>query len=209
MLLVSCVSANIGRSFPTAGLAGLEAGVTTKAQVIAQFGPPYERIDPANWRVVHFGDDETALIWRYAYDEGNLFQESSRSLQTEFNQAGLLVNYLYLSNFPVDSPTNNHAKSANFDIFAVRTKIIPRRTLEAEVVSLMGANHLTLQFNKPGVALRWYYTYSEQSRTERTIVLGQSIPKTNSKWLVIDLDAQGTVQHVEGASDFPEDVARK
>jgi hypothetical protein len=209
MLLVSCVSASVGRSFPTAGVAGLEVGVTTKTQVIQQFGPPYERIDPANWRIVHFGDDETALIWRYAYDYGNRFQESSRSLQTEFNQAGLLVDYLYISNFQVDSTTNNPAKAANFDIFAVRTKIIPGRTLQAEVVSLMGANHMTLQFNKPGVALRWYYAYSEQSRTEKTMFLGQSIPKINNKWLVIDFDAQGTVQRVGGASDFPEDVAHK
>jgi hypothetical protein len=39
--------------------------------------------------------------------------------------------------------------------------------------------------------------------------LGQSIRKINNKWLVIDFDAQGTVQHVGGASDFPEDVAHK
>lgn len=159
--------------------------------------------------MVHFGDEETTLIWRYDYDYANLVQESRRSLQTEFNRAGLLVDYLYISNFPEDRTTTNPASAANFDIFAVRTNIVPGRTLQAEVVSLMGANHMTLPFHKPGVALRWYYAYSEQSKTEKTVVVGQSVPTIHAKWLVVDFDAQGTVQHVGGASDFLEDVARK
>jgi hypothetical protein len=82
MLLASCISASVGRSFPSASVAGLEVGTTTKAQVLQQFGPPYERIDTANWRIMHFGDDETALILRYVYSHANLFQGADRSLQT-------------------------------------------------------------------------------------------------------------------------------
>jgi outer membrane protein assembly factor BamE (lipoprotein component of BamABCDE complex) len=197
MLLASCISASVGRNFPSASLARLEVGTTTKAEVIQQFGPPFEHIDPVNWRIVHFGDDETALIWRYVYGQANLFQGADRSLQTEFNNAGLLVDYLYISNFREDG-TANSAKETNFDIFAVRTQIIPGRTLKAEVISLMSTNYIVLQFNKPGISQRWYYAYS-----------AQTIPKTHSKWLVIDFDAKGIVQHVGGESDFPEDVARK
>jgi outer membrane protein assembly factor BamE (lipoprotein component of BamABCDE complex) len=207
MLLASCISASVGRSFPSAGVTGLEVGVTTKAQVLQQFGPPYERIDPVNWRIMRFGDDETALVLRYVYSQANLFQGADRSLQTEFNHAGLLVDYVYISNFREDR-TTKPTKKTNFDIFAARSKIIPGKALKVDVVSLMGTNYMVLQFNKPGVAQRWYYACSEQSKTEKTIALGQTIPITHNKWLVIDFDAQGTVQHVGGESDFPEDVAR-
>jgi outer membrane protein assembly factor BamE (lipoprotein component of BamABCDE complex) len=208
-LLTSCISTSVGRNFPSASIAGLEVGSTTREQVIQKFGPPYERIDPANLRIVHFGDDETAVILRYAYGHADmfLFDGAGRSLQTEFNHAGLLVDYLYVSNFQEDR-TANPAKETNFDIFAARIQIIPGRTLQAGVISLMGANYRVLPFNKPGIAQRWYYAYSEQSRTEKTMAFGQTIPKTHSKWLAIDFDAQGTVQHVGGESDFPEDVAR-
>jgi outer membrane protein assembly factor BamE (lipoprotein component of BamABCDE complex) len=208
MLLASCISASVGRSFPSASVAGLEVGTTTKAQVLQQFGPPYERIDTANWRIMHFGDDETALILRYVYSHANLFQGADRSLQTEFNHAGLLVDYVYISNFREDR-TTKPAKETNFDIFAARSQIIPGKTLKADVVSLMGTNYIVLPFNKPGAAQRWYYAFSEQSKTEKTTVFGQTIPITHSKWLVIDFDAQGTVQHLGGESDFPEDVVRK
>jgi outer membrane protein assembly factor BamE (lipoprotein component of BamABCDE complex) len=186
-------------------VAGLEVGATTKSQILQKFGPPYERIDPANWRVAHFGDDKTALILRYFYGEADLFQGANRSLQTEFNDAGLLVDYLYISNFQEDR-TAKPTKETNFDIFVARSHIIPSKTLKTEVVSMMGTNYMVLQFNKPGVAQRWYYAYSAQSRTETTIALGQTIPIMHSKWLVIDFDAQGTVQHVRGESDFPDDI---
>ena len=69
------------------------------------------------------------------------------------------------------------------------------RTVKAEVSSLLGTNYDVLPFKKQGVAQRWYYAYSEKSR--------------HSRWLAIDFDAKGTIQHIRGESDFPEDVNKR
>ena len=202
LLLTSCVSASVGRSFPAAGVSQLVVGTTTKAQVIQIFGPPYEHIDAHNWPVLHFGDDETSVILRYVYGQAYLFEAADQSLQLEFNDAGQLVDYHYLSNFSEDK-TASHAKETNFDILAARTQIIPGKTIAAEVVSLVGTNYTVLPFNKPGVASRWYFAYSGKSTTP-----GQGVSITHSKWLIVDFDAQGTVQHIRGASDFLQDLGR-
>jgi len=210
LLLTSCFSGSVGRNFLPANVTRLVIGTTTKAEILDQYGPPYERIDPANWPAMHFGDDETAVILRYVYGHADLFlfDGADRFLQVEFNHSGRLVDYVYISNFSEDR-TGPSVCNKNFDVFSARTNIIPGTTFKAGVLALMGANHRVLPFNKPGIAQRWYYTYAEQSKTENTVSFGQTVPKTNEKWLAVDFDAQGMVRHVQGGSDFPEDVARK
>jgi outer membrane protein assembly factor BamE (lipoprotein component of BamABCDE complex) len=146
------------------------------------------------------------VILRYSYGHANLLQASGRSLQMEFNHDGLLVDYLYTSTFREDR-TPASVKDTDFGILAARRQLIPGQTRKAEVAILLGTNYDVLPFNKPGVDQRWYYSHSQKSKTETTTAYGQTIPKTHSKWLAIDFDTRGIVQHISGESDFAEDLS--
>ena len=209
-MLTSCASVDVGRSFPSVNIAKLQAGTTTKAQVLEMFGSPFVRIDKAQWDCprVGFGDEETAVIFRYVHGHGNLLYSAARFLQVEFNEAGLLVDYHYSSAFRKDR-TPEAPQEVNFDLFLARDRVVPGKTTRAEVSSLLGTNHVLLPFNKPGVAQRWHYGYSAPSKTDHATIAGQEIEKRYGKSVDIDLDPAGIVLHRQGESDFPEDVARK
>ena len=210
-VLTSCVSVKLGRSFRGAGVRQLEVGTTTKAQVVQLFGPPYTHINAVGYRLlrVHFGDDDAVLIWRYLYGSGYWpITASGRVLQVEFDAAGRLVDYYYDSRFAEDA-TPRPVKETNFDIFPARDRIVPGKSSRTEVAAVLGTNYAVLPFNKPGVAERWHYGYSETSKTEKSTFEGMKVNKVYSKSVNVDFDAQGIVQHLKGESDFPDDFARK
>ena len=210
ILLAGCVSAQIGRSFSAANVARLQVGTTTKIQVTELFGPSFVEIDQlaARKRWLRFGDEDTVIILRHMHGYGTLFDSDSRFLQTEFNAAGVLVDYHFTSTFPKEK-TPHAAQETNFDLLVARNAIVPGKTSQAQVVPLLGTNYVVLPFNKPGVAQRWHYGYMERSKTEKIKIAGKSIPKFRGKSVDIDFDAGGIVVHVRGESDFPEDLARR
>lgn len=208
--LTSCVSYNAGTNFQMTGVRQLEVGTTTKVQVLQLFGPPIERIDAAQYkqRRVHFGDEETVLIWRYTYLSESLMQAAVRFLQLEFDTSGRLVDLFYESDFSKDA-ISARAKKTNFDISLAWHSIIPGKSTRSEVTALLGSDHSVLFFNKPGVSERWYYGYSETSEAETNRYAGKKTQKIYRKSLEIDFDAEGIVLHIKGESDFPDDLARK
>jgi outer membrane protein assembly factor BamE (lipoprotein component of BamABCDE complex) len=205
--LTSCGSGQVGRNFQSSGVSQIEVGKTTKTEVLEFFGEPYTTIEVAKQKRtrVHFGDEETVLIWCYIYESGSLFGSSGRDLKIEFDTGDRVVDYYYESTFSEDA-TAKSPTPANFDLFKARDQIMPGKTSLADVVAILGKSYVSTAFNKPGVAERWHYEYRENSKTEYTQLFGQLIRKTYVKSLDVFFDSNGIVLYCKGESDFPGDL---
>jgi hypothetical protein len=129
-------------------------------------------------------------------------------MQIEFNTAGCVIDYDCHSTFPEDAAPKSPTP-ANFDLFKARDQIRAGKTTRADVIAILGRSYVSTAFNKPGVAERWHYGYSENSKTEHTQLFGQRIPKCYGKSLDVFFDSIGTVLYCKGESDFSDDLARK
>lgn len=207
VVLTSCVSATVGRSFDPAGVSRLQVGSTTKAEAIRLFGAPTVSIETANWpsRPAHFGDANTALIWRYFYGHSRLFIGSSRGLQVEFDSKGILVDY----HFQDESRGSKPNSDGDFDFYAARDRIVPGKTTQDEVRSLLGDRYAVVDFKQLGVAARWSFVHLERSKTEYVTFAGQRLKQTYGRSVQVDFGSQGIVLHVQGESDFPQDLGRQ
>ena len=208
LYLTSCVSYNAGTNFQMTAVGQLEVGMTTKARVLELFGPPFKRIDAAQYRHqrVHYGDDETFLIWQYAYVSESLVQSSGRFLQVEFDATGSLIDYICSNQFG-EGTTPVLLNKSNFDVLLAQRSIIPGKSTRSEVAALLGTDYTQLPFRKPGVSERWHYGYSEVSKNETVAHAGNEKKRSFYKSLNIDFDESGIVRHIKGASDFPDDLA--
>jgi outer membrane protein assembly factor BamE (lipoprotein component of BamABCDE complex) len=199
--LTSCSNGQVGRNFQLSDVSRIEAGKTTKTEVLEFFGEPFTAIEVAKWKYsrVYFGDEDAVLIWRYRYESGSLIVFSAKSMvksmQVEFDAAGRVMDYYCESTFPEDTAPKSPTTS-NFDLFKARDQIRAGKTTRDDVIAILGGNYISTAFNKPGVAERWHYGYSENLQTY-------------SKSLDVFFDSNGTVLHCKGESDFPDDLTHK
>jgi hypothetical protein len=205
-LVSSC--GTTGMRFNVSLVTQLEIGSATKAEVRQLFGEPHQRIDVETWQVkrLHFGDESTDIIWRYAHGSGSVVLFKHRFLQVEFDRQGRVVDYHYSSSFSKDK-TPEPKTEKDFDIFAVRQSLIPGKGTRQDVERVLGKDYRVILIRKPGVAERWHYGYSGISAGQGTNAGGRQVAVFCGKSIDIDFDAAGVIKHLRGESDFPEDYA--
>ncbi len=210
LLLNSC--ATIGRKFELTGVNQIGIETSTMSEVRSMFGDPMAEIDVATWgfKRVHFGDENTATIWRYVYSSGSVVEVHMKYLEVDFDGNGIVSDYDFSSDYNEDKTQEPDKKQRkDFDIFAAKNNIIPHKTDQTQVLSLLGPIHRVLTINKPDVKERWTYSYERKSTDEKVAVpTSAGVVRTNryyAKGVAIDFNEKGIVVDISGESDFPED----
>lgn len=91
LLLGGCMT--VGRDFPVEGVAQLEIGTTTRAEVRRLFGDP--------WRV---GIEDGQPTWTYALYHYSAFSAArTRDLLVRFDDRGVVRSYTFNSSDPADA----------------------------------------------------------------------------------------------------------
>lgn len=213
-LLTSCAS--LGRQFRLEGIDQVVIGTSKMSDVRSLLGDPYAEIDTATWgyKRMHFGDEKIATIWAYVYASGSILGTSAKDLTIDFDKDGKVVDYSFSNTFDGNKTKEpKESERKDFDIFLVRKKIIPRKTTQSEVLSLLGDKYQETTINKPGTKERWIYLYEKKSTDEKvvlpvsTIFSSQNVQvdKIYEKSVFIDFNSNGIVSGVRGESDFPAD----
>ncbi len=213
-LLTSCAS--IGRQFQLGGVDQITVGSTSMSEARALLGNPLLEIDVATWgyKRMHFGDESTATLWKYIYASGSILGSNVKTLEVEFNKDGVVSDYYFTSSFnedKINEPKNSEER--DFDIFLAKDQIIPGKTNQMEVLTLLGKARREMSINKPGTHVRWIYDYQHKSNDEKVNVpvstafstQNVEINKYYGKFLFIDFNQDGKVVDIRGESDFPAD----
>jgi len=91
LALAGCVT--VGKDFPVGGVAQLEMGTTTRAEVRRLFGDP--------WRV---GIEDGQPTWTYALYRYSVFGSArTRDLLVRFDDRGVVRSYTFNSSDPADA----------------------------------------------------------------------------------------------------------
>ncbi|MFQ5946553.1 MAG: hypothetical protein ACE5NC_09955 [Anaerolineae bacterium] len=91
-LLASCAQQFVvGSEFPSPTSDLIQAGKTTKADLLRFFGEPYQ-----------VGMDTGDLTWSWFYGRKHAQGESTKELTVRFNDKGIVRSYSFRSNLPED-----------------------------------------------------------------------------------------------------------
>ncbi|MFQ5673015.1 MAG: hypothetical protein ACE5G9_07965 [Nitrospinales bacterium] len=87
-LLIGC--GTVGKDFPNSKVVNIKANVTTKSQILEQFGLPYKE-----------GKQNGYTTWTYQKDTWSAFgKDSSKDLVIMFDKNGVVNAYRYTSSAP-------------------------------------------------------------------------------------------------------------